>query len=72
MGGYTWTVRGYGSDRMTLTDTRSMVFRKSEYICPRTVMVRAESSASNLPREILQLLKKPDTIVNITLEAVRE
>jgi len=71
-GPFTWTVRGYGSREMTLTDVKSMVFRKSQYVCPRTVMVKADSSASDLPREVLRLLKSPDTVVHITLEAFKE
>jgi hypothetical protein len=72
VGPFTWTVRGYGSERMTLTDVKSMVFRRSQYICPRTVMTKANASASNVPREILQLLKNPDTVIRITLEASRQ
>jgi hypothetical protein len=69
---FTWTVRGYGSEKMTLTDVRSMVFRKSQYVCPRTVMIKADASACNVPREILPLLKNPNAIIRITLEAFRQ
>ncbi len=72
VGPFTWTVKGYGSEKMTLTDARSMVFRRSYYVCPRTVMIKADSSASSLPRRILQLLKDPNTSVHITLEAFKE
>lgn len=57
---------------MILTDVKSMVFRRTQYICPRTVMIKADSSASSLPREILPLLKNPDTVLRITLKVFRE
>ncbi|MBS7617409.1 DUF371 domain-containing protein [Candidatus Bathyarchaeota archaeon] len=72
VGPFTWMVKGYGSEKMILTDVKSMVFRRSQYICPRTVMIKADSSASSLPREILPPLKNPDTVVHIALEAFRE
>ncbi|MCD6444206.1 DUF371 domain-containing protein [Candidatus Bathyarchaeota archaeon] len=68
---YTWIVRGYGSESMVLTDERSMVFRRSRYVCPRTVMIGADKSAVDLPREIVEALRKPDTPIQITLEAYR-
>lgn len=68
-GGFTWTVRGYGSKRLTLTDERSMVFRRSLYVCPRTVMVGADKAAGDLPREVVEVLRRPETEVLITLKA---
>lgn len=72
VGPFTWMVKGYGSEKMILTDVKSMVFRRSQYICHRTVMIKADSAASNLPRGILQFLKNPDTIIHITLEVFRK
>ena len=69
--GFTWVVRGYGSESMVLTDERSMVFRRSRYVCPRTVMVGADKSAIDLPRKVVEVLRKPDASIRITLEAYR-
>lgn len=72
VGEFTWDVRGYGSESMVLTDERSMVFRKSRYVCPRTVMVGADKSAIDMPRGLVEVLKRPDVYVQIVLEAYRE
>lgn len=69
VGGFTWTVRGYGSKLLMLTDERSMVFRRSRYICPRTVMIRADKAAKDLPREVVEVLRRAETTVLITLKA---
>ncbi len=48
----------FGSPKLELTDPTSMVIRKSEYVSPRTVAIRSEASASDIPRRIVALLRK--------------
>ena len=48
----------HGSPKLELTDPTSMVIRKSGFISPRTVAIRSEASASDIPRKIVELLKK--------------
>lgn len=47
------TVRGHGLDCLTLTNTKSMVFRKSSYVDDRTVMICADKSAKDVKRELV-------------------
>ena len=48
----------YGDPRLELTDPTSVVIRKSDFISPRTLAVKSEAAASDVPREIVELLKK--------------
>ncbi|RLF12420.1 MAG: DUF371 domain-containing protein [Thermoprotei archaeon] len=62
-------VRGYGSAMMVFNDERSIVFRKSSYICGRTVMVKADKAAADLDRRLVELLKDPSVEVMVIIEA---
>ena len=55
-GGHQDTVTGRGSSRMTFTDARSMVFRVSDYVCGRTVMIDADKAARGLDRRLVAAL----------------
>jgi hypothetical protein len=61
------SVIGYGDPRMTLEDSRRMVFRRSTYVGPETVVIRASKAAKDLNRKLIENLKKgEDLIVAIT------
>lgn len=55
-GGHTEVVRGWGSSKMTLSDCNSMVFRVSDYVCGRTVMINADKPASRLDQRLIDAL----------------
>jgi len=50
-------VRAEGSPQLTLTDEEDIVVRRSSYICPRTLAVRANAAACDIPRNIVNLLR---------------
>jgi hypothetical protein len=54
--GHKDTVQGWGSSKMTFGDRRSMVFRVSDYVCGRTVMINADKAARGLDRELVKAL----------------
>jgi hypothetical protein len=56
-----------GSPKLILTHPTDMVIRKSSYICDRTLAIRADKSANDLPRELVEKLKNPRQKINITL-----
>lgn len=62
-------IRGFGHPDLELSDPDEMVFRKSEFISPRTVFVRADRSASDLPREFVEMLRNRSE-VHVTLGSV--
>lgn len=69
VGGVMDEVSGYGSPLLTFLSDRSMVFRRSNYVCPRTVMVRADKAALHLSRNLVEKLQDPSTVVKLRLEA---
>ncbi len=54
--GHSDSVTGRGSSQMTFTDMHSMVFRVSNYVCGRTVMIYADKAARNLDRGLVAAL----------------
>ena len=60
-------VTAYGSPRLILSNPTDMVVRKSEFICDRTLAVRADKAASDLSRELVDKLKNPKQKTKITL-----
>ncbi|HMK46786.1 MAG TPA: DUF371 domain-containing protein [Methanocella sp.] len=67
--GNTDIVQGRGSARMTFTDETSMVFRISDFICGRTVMISADKSASRLNRSLISALADgKDALIELQAE----
>ena len=66
-GGLTEQINASGSPKLILTHPTDIVIRKSDYICNRTLAIRADKSANDLSRELVEKLKNPKQKVNITL-----
>ncbi|MEM1547543.1 MAG: DUF371 domain-containing protein [Thermoproteota archaeon] len=47
----------YGDSALTFKDDRTMVFRKSSYVCDKTVGVRSNKSAIDIDRSIVEKLR---------------
>jgi hypothetical protein len=60
-------VNASGSPRLTLAHLSDLVVRKSDYICSRTLAIRADKAARDLSRKFVQALKDPQQQVKITL-----
>ncbi len=60
-------VTGFGSEKLLLASQMSMVCRKSDYICPRTLMVKCDKSAADIDRELIRYLKQ-EAQVKVTIE----
>jgi len=63
-------ITGRGDDRLTLSHPSDLVARKSAYVCPRTLMVQSDKSASDLSREFVRTLRDPS--LRITVEILAE
>lgn len=62
-------IRGYGHPELTLDHPTDMVCRKSDFKCSRTLMIKADKSAADLKRELVDDLKEEkDLKVTITVE----
>ena len=71
-GGFRDTVAGWGSKAMTFAVEDSMVFRVSDYVCGRTVMVHADKPAARLDRRLVAALAEGNKAVIVLYVEQRE
>ena len=67
VGGLSDQVHAYGSSQLILEHPTDIVVRKSNYICERTLAIRADKAACDLSRKLVEKLKNPEQKVKITL-----
>jgi hypothetical protein len=70
-GGCSAEVRGRGSSRMILAHPTDLVWRRSGYVCPRTVAIHCDRTAATLPRDLIQALRE-GALLEVELVAVVE
>jgi len=58
-------VTGVGCNKLTLTDAKDIVIRKSDFVSERTLMINANKSAADLDRELIANLRTPEDIAII-------
>ena len=63
-------VRSRGSSRFTLDHPTDMVWRKSPFVCGRTIGIQSDRIAKTLPRELIATLAQGKEMV-VTLTATR-
>jgi hypothetical protein len=56
-----------GFPELTLTNTKDMVIRKSDYICDRTLAIKASKAACDLSSSLVKKLRDSKQRVKITL-----
>jgi hypothetical protein len=61
-------VKAHGSPQLGLTHPTETVIRKSDYASDRTLAVRADKAAADLPRKLVEKLRNPRQRVKITLK----
>jgi len=61
------TVHAQGSSRLTLSHPTDFVIRKGNYICSRTLAIRADKAAGDLSRTLVKKLKDPRQKVKLSL-----
>jgi hypothetical protein len=61
------TVKAKGSPQLQFTHPTDLVVRKSDYVCGRTLAIRADKAAINFSRELVAKLKNPNQTVKVTL-----
>ncbi|MBP2132850.1 hypothetical protein J2128_000771 [Methanomicrobium sp. W14] len=65
-----YSFTSYGSSKMTLSHPTDLVWRRSSYVCNRTIGIYSDSAAVQIPREIIDLLKNEEdmtVIMELTL-----
>jgi hypothetical protein len=61
---------GYGSKLLTLLSKKDMVFRKSNFICDRTVLIKCTKSSLDLNRSLIKKLTNVDQQISIDFEVI--
>jgi uncharacterized protein len=49
----------WGNKDLSFESKTDLVIRKSEFVCGRTIAIRAESSAREIPRDLVSSLRSP-------------
>jgi len=61
------TINAWGSPQLLFTHPTDLVVRKSDYVCGRTLAIRADKAAKDLSRKLVRKLRNPNQRVKITL-----
>jgi hypothetical protein len=61
VGGFHEVVRGWGHEDLTFEDDDDLVIRKSNFTCPRTLMIRSDKASRDLDRRLIELLKEENS-----------
>jgi len=62
-------VTARGNPNLLFTHPADLVVRKSDYVCVRTLALRADKAACDLSRKLVEKLRNPDQKVRVTLTA---
>jgi len=60
---------GRGHPSLSYTDSTSLVVRKSRFTCSRTLMVFSNKGAATLSRKVIELMRNPQSKMEVTLIA---
>lgn len=69
-GSFQFVIEGGGDPRLTFSHPTDLVIRKSGFISDRTLMIHADRSASDVPREMVRLLQDPKSRVAVQIAGV--
>jgi hypothetical protein len=59
-------VKAKGNSRLTFLHPMDLVVRKSDYICSRTIAIKADKAAADLSRELVRKMQNPCQEIKIT------
>jgi uncharacterized protein len=63
----TETIKGRGHPDLTFTHPTDIVARTSDYICSRTLMIKADKSSKQLDKSLIEKMKNPDQKIEIQI-----
>ena len=69
VGPFEFTVEGKGDPRLTFSHKTDLVVRKSGFISDRTLMINADKSSIDIPRDMVRLLQDPTNRVRVEISA---
>ncbi len=67
VGKHVFEATGYGHPDLEYSDPNDMVARRSNFTCGRTLMINCDKTSQDLPDELVEALKSPKTLAEITL-----
>ena len=56
-----FTIVGRGNEKLSLTNPRDIVIRKSNFTCPRTLSVSCNLACDSIPPQMVKALQNPKT-----------
>jgi len=59
---------GFGNKKLTFLNRKDLVFRKSDFICDRTILIKCSKSSSELNRNIIKKLTNSKERFSIIFE----
>lgn len=62
VGTSSFSIKALGDPRLQLSHEHDMVIRRSDFISDRTLAIRADAAAKDIPREMVNLLRNPTTV----------
>ncbi len=62
------TVNGFGHPDLALDNKTDIVLRKSMFRCDRTLAIKADKAAADLPKDLISRLRDPATKALISIE----
>ena len=65
---YSFTVRGHGSEKLTLKHPNDIVLRKSAFTCSRTIAIMCDKASDDIPRKMVKKLQNPKTAGKLVIE----
>jgi len=68
VGGHAFQVNARGDPRLELSHPHDMVIRKSDFVSDRTLAVRADAASMDIPREMVRLLRNPESVGRLEIE----
>jgi uncharacterized protein len=65
-----FAIDGRSHSRLSLLNDHDIVIRKSDFVCPRTVAISCNKASSDIPRDLVHLLRKPQMqgLLRISIE----
>jgi uncharacterized protein len=72
VGSLEFVVVGRGDPRLTFSHETDLVVRKSGFISDRTLMIFADKSSVDIPRDMVRLLQDPANGVTVEISATDE
>lgn len=60
-----------GSPNLSLSDKNKIIIRKSNYVEPATIGIRANKAAGDIKRELVERLKNPQSTLTVYLYVLR-